>query len=57
MTENRVLLDEPQDYTRKDDGLIEITSTGIDRIIRERTMGQDAAIEVDKIEVVVLRAR
>ena len=34
MTENRVLLEEPQDFRRKDDGLIEITSTGVDRISR-----------------------
>ena len=41
------LLEEPQDFRRKDDGLIEITSIGIDRII----------IVIDEIAVVVLRVR
>ena len=57
MNDNRVLLEEPQDFRRKDDGLIEITSMGIDRITRARAMGKDAAIVIDDVEVVVLRAR
>jgi len=57
MNDNRVLLEEPQDFRRKDDGLIEITSMGIDRITRARAMGKDAAIVIDDVEVVGLRAR
>jgi hypothetical protein len=51
-----VLLEESEHYKFGDGGLIEITSAGLDQLIKARAMGQDAVIEVDNIEVLVLRA-
>ena len=51
----RVLIEKGEDFIAHEGGPIELTSTGLKRLVAGHVAGHDVVIEIDKCEVLLVR--